>query len=155
MTKTKLGIVGLGGIAQVIHMPVLSKMEDIEIVAVCDSEISKSKSIAAKYNVGKYYRDVDKMLEENPWNVSSNNSDGRRTCTKMLQINALMRKKIFLLKSRLHEIIKKQRNSWLQKRIRGKLWLRWITDSGMTWWCRGTFIKAKEIGEVFISKQDR
>lgn len=43
MTKTKLAIIGLGGVAQIIHLPILSKMEDAEIVAVCDSEISKQK----------------------------------------------------------------------------------------------------------------
>ncbi len=36
MNKVKLAIVGLGGIAQVIHMPILSKMEEVDIIAVCD-----------------------------------------------------------------------------------------------------------------------
>ena len=66
MSKTKIAIIGLGGMAQVIHLPLLSKMDDVEISAVCDSEISKSKSIASKYSVEKYYKDADKMLEENP-----------------------------------------------------------------------------------------
>lgn len=64
MSKLKIGIVGLGGISQIIHLPILSKMDDVEIAAVCDSNVSKSKSISSKYNVKKYYRDVDKMLDE-------------------------------------------------------------------------------------------
>ncbi len=39
MNKVKLAIVGLGGIAQVIHMPILSKMEEVDIIAVCDSNV--------------------------------------------------------------------------------------------------------------------
>ncbi|MBS1516703.1 MAG: Gfo/Idh/MocA family oxidoreductase [Bacteroidetes bacterium] len=64
MEKIKIGIVGLGGISQISHLPILSKMDDVEISAVCDSEISKCKSISQKYNVKRYFTDVDKMLEE-------------------------------------------------------------------------------------------
>lgn len=66
MSKTQLAIVGLGGIAQVNHIPILSKMNDVEITAVCDLDLSKAKQIASKYGIKKSYKDFDKMLEENP-----------------------------------------------------------------------------------------
>lgn len=62
MEKTRVLISGLGGIAQIAHLPILSKMEDVEIAGVCDIDRSKSKSIAGKYNVKNYYAGFDDML---------------------------------------------------------------------------------------------
>ncbi|RPI15971.1 MAG: gfo/Idh/MocA family oxidoreductase [Ignavibacteriae bacterium] len=63
MPKTKCSLVGLGGIAQIAHLPLLSKMNDVELVAVCDIEKSKAKSIAQKYNIPQYYSNYDEMLK--------------------------------------------------------------------------------------------
>jgi len=62
MEKSKLLVVGLGGIAQVVHLPILSKMENIEIAGLCDTDKGKSKSVASKYNVKNYYTNYDEML---------------------------------------------------------------------------------------------
>jgi predicted dehydrogenase len=64
MPKTKVLVVGLGGIAQIAHLPILSKMQDVELAGVCDIDKSKAKNIAQKYNVKNIYSDIDKMLEE-------------------------------------------------------------------------------------------
>jgi predicted dehydrogenase len=66
MEKLKAAVVGLGGIAQIIHLPLLLKMNDVEITALCDRDFSKSKNLARKFNIKNYYREVDKMLDENP-----------------------------------------------------------------------------------------
>lgn len=63
MPKTKVSLVGLGGIAQIAHLPLLSKMEDVELVSVCDIEKSKAKSIAQKYNIPHYFYNYDDMLK--------------------------------------------------------------------------------------------
>lgn len=62
MEKTKVVIVGLGGIAQIAHLPILSKMDDIEIAGLCDVDKSKVKSVAAKYGVKNYFVKYDDML---------------------------------------------------------------------------------------------
>lgn len=64
MSNLKILISGLGGIAQIAHLPVLSKKENIEIAAVCDIDKSKARSIAERYNVKKYFTDYKKMLSE-------------------------------------------------------------------------------------------
>jgi predicted dehydrogenase len=64
MNKTKVVIAGLGGIAQIAHLPIISKFGDIEIAAVCDVDRGKSKFIAEKYKVKKYYTDYEKMLKD-------------------------------------------------------------------------------------------
>jgi len=63
MEKTRILISGLGGIAQVAHLPILSKLDNVEIVGVCDIDRSKARSIAAKYNVKNSFKDIDEMLD--------------------------------------------------------------------------------------------
>jgi predicted dehydrogenase len=62
MEKTRIGIVGLGSIAQTIHLPILSKSPDVEIVSVCDLERAKAQYVADKFNVRRYYNVFEKML---------------------------------------------------------------------------------------------
>ena len=66
MEKIKFAIVGLGGISQVMHLPILSKISEIEITAICDKDFAKVKHIAKKYNIHKYYKEIDDLLSENP-----------------------------------------------------------------------------------------
>ncbi|RPI06690.1 MAG: gfo/Idh/MocA family oxidoreductase [Ignavibacteriae bacterium] len=62
MEKARIGIVGLGSIAQTIHLPILSKFPDVEIVAVCDLDRAKARFVADKFNVRRYYNNFEKML---------------------------------------------------------------------------------------------
>ena len=64
MDKTRVLISGVGGIAQVTHLPILSKMENIEIAGVCDIEKGKAKSIAAKYNIKDHFSDFNEMISK-------------------------------------------------------------------------------------------
>ncbi len=60
--RPKIGIIGLGWIAQVYHLPILTKIPEIEIVCVCDRDKSKARLIAEKYGIKKYYTDYEDML---------------------------------------------------------------------------------------------
>ena len=53
MEKARIGIVGLGSIAQTIHLPVLSRFSDVEIVAVCDADRAKAQYVAGITTVSK------------------------------------------------------------------------------------------------------
>ena len=64
MEKVRFGIIGLGGIAQAVHLPILSKLENAQIVALCDTDKAKAKMLAEKYNVPYFYTDYEKMLKE-------------------------------------------------------------------------------------------
>ncbi|MBL8016878.1 MAG: Gfo/Idh/MocA family oxidoreductase, partial [Ignavibacteria bacterium] len=66
MEKAKVLITGLGAIAQVAHLPILSKMENVEIAGVCDIDKSKSRTIAQKYNVKNFYTSLEEMLASVP-----------------------------------------------------------------------------------------
>jgi predicted dehydrogenase len=62
MEKARIGIVGLGSVAQTIHLPILSKCSDVEIVAVCDLDRAKAQFVADKFKVRRYYNNFEKML---------------------------------------------------------------------------------------------
>ncbi|MDD8016780.1 MAG: Gfo/Idh/MocA family oxidoreductase [Bacteroidota bacterium] len=62
MEKAKVGIVGLGWISQVFHIPLLSKFPDAEVTCVCDRDKSRARLIAEKYGIARYYTDFHQML---------------------------------------------------------------------------------------------
>ncbi|MBI2428706.1 MAG: Gfo/Idh/MocA family oxidoreductase [Ignavibacteriales bacterium] len=61
--KPKIGIVGLGWIAQVFHLPILSKLQDVEIACVCDRDKNKARALADKYGIPRYYTSFEEMLK--------------------------------------------------------------------------------------------
>ena len=63
MEKVKIGVVGLGWVAQVIHLPILMKLADAEVVSVCDRDRSKARLVAEKFGVKRVYYDLQQMLE--------------------------------------------------------------------------------------------
>jgi len=152
MSKVKLAIVGLGGIAQVIHMPILSRMEDVEITAVCDSDLSKCKNIASRYNVGKYYKDIEKMLEENP-EVSAVIIAAQTNVHKDISIKCLQAEKDILIEKPIARNYKEAKEildaaKLYKKKIMVAMNNRFRNDMMM----QRTFTKAKELGDVFYIK---
>jgi len=62
MDKVKVALIGVGGISQVVRIPILKKMENIELVALCDIDESKASFIANKYGIKNVYDDIEYML---------------------------------------------------------------------------------------------
>jgi predicted dehydrogenase len=62
MEKAKVGMIGLGWIAQVFHMPIISKFNDAEITCVCDRDKTRARAIAEKYGIKRFYTDYKEML---------------------------------------------------------------------------------------------
>jgi predicted dehydrogenase len=62
MEKTKIGIIGLGGITQLIHLPVLSKLKDVEITGVSEIDKNRLKVVADKFNIANRFQDYNEML---------------------------------------------------------------------------------------------
>ncbi|HEV8538857.1 MAG TPA: Gfo/Idh/MocA family oxidoreductase [Bacteroidota bacterium] len=62
MEKIRLGIIGLGWVSQVFHLPVLTKCEDVDLVAVCDKDKSRAKMIAERFGIARHYNDYQQML---------------------------------------------------------------------------------------------
>jgi predicted dehydrogenase len=62
MQKVRIGVIGLGVISQAVHLPILSKFENAEIVAVSDVDAAKAKLVAEKYKVKKFFKDYRELL---------------------------------------------------------------------------------------------
>ncbi len=59
---TRLGLIGAGAIAQVNHLPALAHMSDVEIHAICDDDLEKSRTLAQKYRIPHAFSDYEKLL---------------------------------------------------------------------------------------------
>ncbi|MCX7875952.1 MAG: Gfo/Idh/MocA family oxidoreductase [Melioribacteraceae bacterium] len=64
MGKTNIALIGLGGISQLVHLPILSKMNNVNIVAVSDINKNRLKGVAEKYNIKSTYHDYRDMLDK-------------------------------------------------------------------------------------------
>ena len=62
MEKTKIAVIGLGGIAQLVHLPILSKLGNVEISAVADINKNRLKSVGEKFFITKQFSDYRELL---------------------------------------------------------------------------------------------
>lgn len=69
--KLKVAIIGCGGIANGKHMPSLSKLEQVEMVAFCDIEVERAEKAAAQYGSegAKVYEDYQELLKDDSIDV--------------------------------------------------------------------------------------
>ena len=64
MEKTKIGIIGLGGIAQLVHLPNLAKMNNVVVTSVAEINKNRLTTIADKFNIQERYKDYNELLEK-------------------------------------------------------------------------------------------
>jgi predicted dehydrogenase len=72
MARTvRIGIIGCGGIANGKHLPSLSKLDQVKLVAFCDIEIEKAKKASQEYGVSdaKVYEDYNELLKDDSIDV--------------------------------------------------------------------------------------
>ena len=62
--KTTIGLIGLGSIAQVVYLPLLKKINNVEIKAVSEININRLNNLADKYNIKNRYPDYRELLEK-------------------------------------------------------------------------------------------
>lgn len=59
----RLAVAGCGAIAQLAHLPVLSKMRGVQLVALCDNEAARARALADRFEVPDVFTDVEELLE--------------------------------------------------------------------------------------------
>jgi predicted dehydrogenase len=64
MEKTKIAVIGLGGIAQLAHLPILTKLPNVQLVAVSDTNKTRLKAVGDRYGVKNVYQDYNEMLDK-------------------------------------------------------------------------------------------
>lgn len=59
----RIGVVGAGAIAQLTHLPLLSRMRGAKLVAVCDNDRAKARALADRFDIDDTYNDIEDLLE--------------------------------------------------------------------------------------------
>jgi len=62
--ELKIGILGVGGIAQIAHLPALRKAENVRLTAICDAAEDLLRRIGQQYDVDDLYTDHRKFLDK-------------------------------------------------------------------------------------------
>ncbi len=63
MTRLRVGVIGLGEVAQVIHLPVLRSLPQLyEVVAVCDISPTLLQVVGDQYGIERRYSEAAEML---------------------------------------------------------------------------------------------
>lgn len=66
MRQVHVAVVGAGGAAQVVHLPILKRLPDVEVVALVDIEVEKARTIAERFGVENVAREVSDLERFEP-----------------------------------------------------------------------------------------
>lgn len=60
----RIGLLGLGAIAQVVHLPILHSLPGVKLAGVCDVDRAKASAIASRFGVERVYRSDDEVFTD-------------------------------------------------------------------------------------------
>ena len=60
----QLGLVGVGAVAQIAHIPALKRTEGLELLALCDRDPEKAARVAQKFQIPRVHARFDDMLAD-------------------------------------------------------------------------------------------
>jgi predicted dehydrogenase len=58
----RVGVIGLGAVTQIAHLPALAAREDVELVGLCDADRGKARALAARFRVRDVFDDIEDLL---------------------------------------------------------------------------------------------
>jgi predicted dehydrogenase len=58
----RLGVIGAGAIVQVAHLPALRKIRNVELRALCDTDLPKARALAERSGIPDVYDDMEDLL---------------------------------------------------------------------------------------------
>lgn len=61
--RLRLGIVGTGAVAQLVHLPICANRNDVDVVAVADTDVEKARALADRFEVPRVLP-TDRLLED-------------------------------------------------------------------------------------------
>ena len=59
----RIGLIGAGAIAQLAHLPVLSRVRGARLAAICDNDRAKAQAIAERFDIPDVSTDIEDLLE--------------------------------------------------------------------------------------------
>lgn len=64
-----VAVVGAGGAAQVVHLPILKRLTDVKVAGLVDTDLAKARTIAERFQVGAVARSLDELAEATPFDA--------------------------------------------------------------------------------------
>jgi virulence factor len=64
--KTKIGIIGLGDIAQKVYLPILASHEQVDIVGIASRTPETIQRLGEKYRIAGRFTSIEELLEQQP-----------------------------------------------------------------------------------------
>ncbi|HEY7751220.1 MAG TPA: Gfo/Idh/MocA family oxidoreductase, partial [Ignavibacteriaceae bacterium] len=64
MDKTKVAVIGLGSVAQMVHLPNLIKIKNADLVSVAEIKANRLSTIAEKFKIKETYKDYKELLSK-------------------------------------------------------------------------------------------
>lgn len=151
MEKVRVGIVGLGWVAQVVHLPVIQKLVEAELVAVCEKDKGRGRLVAEKFGLTRVYTDFEEMLDKEDMRavIVSASTDAHRDLT----IAALKKGKDVLVEKPIARTFAEAvAMSEASREYKSKLMVgmnhRFRPDTMIL----KSFIEGKELGKIFFVK---
>lgn len=63
VSPVRIAVVGAGAISQMAHLPVLSKLRGVQVVALCDNDRAKARALADRFGIADAFSDIDDLLD--------------------------------------------------------------------------------------------
>jgi predicted dehydrogenase len=60
----RLGVVGAGAVLQVAHLPVLKRLKNVQVTALCDADLPKARALASRFGIPSVYDDIQELLAD-------------------------------------------------------------------------------------------
>lgn len=60
--KLRVALMGVGAIAQVVHLPVLNDLDEVELTAVCDVDNVRANALAARFGIPHIFRNDEDVF---------------------------------------------------------------------------------------------
>jgi predicted dehydrogenase len=58
----RIGLIGAGAVVQVAHLPVLKKLKNVELAAICDVDVPKARALAERFSIRDVFDDIEDLL---------------------------------------------------------------------------------------------
>ncbi len=151
MEKVKIGIIGLGGVAQLVHLPNLVKVPNADLTAVAEINKNRLLTISEKFNVKEKYSSYKEMLEKSEIDAviiatpTSTHTDIAIDCLNAGK-DVLVEKPLARTYAEAKKIVDASKKN--KKKLMVGMNLRYRPDTMLL----RSFITTKEIGEPFYIK---
>jgi predicted dehydrogenase len=58
----RIGLIGAGAIVQVAHLPVLKRMKNVQLAAICDVDTPKVRALAERFGIPDVFDDIEDLI---------------------------------------------------------------------------------------------